>query len=101
MLQEQVEELKANIEEQRDVNKARALQQQATVQTLELELTERRKEADSARETLNHCRDVINALLSGIHRAFKLLIHDTNPVLELLGTCFLPLVHQGKTFQLL
>lgn len=88
MLQEQVEELKGNIEEQREVNKARALQQQATLQTLELELSDRRKEADSARETLNHCRDVINALLAGIHRAFTLLIHDTNPVLELLGKFF-------------
>lgn len=85
MLQEQVEELRGNIAEQREVNKARALQQQATLQTLEIELTNRKQEADSARSTLNHCQEVIDRLLDGIHRAFQLLIHDTNPVLELLG----------------
>ena len=80
--------MKQNIEEQREVNKTRALQQQATLQTLQVELDERKKEADAAEEKLEDCRNVINKLLEGIAYVFKLLKCDNNPVLQLLGSCF-------------
>ena len=88
-LQEQVDELKKNIEEQREVNKTRAQQQQATVQMLQQELDERTMEANTAAKRLDICRDVSDKLLAGIEHVFKLLKCDNSPILQLLGKVLL------------
>lgn len=84
-LQEQVDDLKRNIEEQRELNKMRALQKQATLQMLEAELETKAREAEDANKKRESYRNVIDKLLEGVHDIFVLMKCDENPVLELFG----------------
>ncbi|XP_066996668.2 outer dynein arm-docking complex subunit 1 [Anabrus simplex] len=84
-LQEQVEELKSKIDDQRRVNQQRSEQQQETLSVLNAKLREVCSTADTAKEELQVSSRKLTDLLSGIETVFHLIRCDNSPLLDLLG----------------
>ncbi|XP_069670366.1 coiled-coil domain-containing protein 63 isoform X2 [Periplaneta americana] len=85
LLQDQVCELRKKIDDQRDVNNRRALEEQETLARLAYTLAEKRKSADTVANKLEECEALLKKLLDGINRIFHLVRCDNAPILSLLG----------------
>lgn len=85
-LQDQVDELRVRIDEQRAVNRSRAQQQQDCLIELKTQLNQKIKEADCSQEILEEREDILNLVLGGIEKLFCLSHCIHSPVLQLLGS---------------
>lgn len=85
MLQEQVEEIKTNVEKQRKLSEAKALQKRATLDSLKADLEEKKKETEKNEKKLKEYETVNDELLKGIQVIYDLLRSDDAPLLQLLG----------------
>lgn len=77
--------MRGRIEEQTEVNRKTAEEQEADLVALEEELIVRTQDADEADEKLKQCQKIIQSLLEGIHSVFKFIQCDPTPALQLLG----------------
>lgn len=84
-LQEQTYGLRRKIDDQRDLNSHRALQQQDALARLANTLTEKRSSADCVERKLHQCSTILDKQLQGINHIFHIVRCDAAPILSLLG----------------
>lgn len=77
-----------NVDEQRNVNKERALQQQETIQSLTVVLDDKAIQAKDAIERQRHNNIILTNLLLEIQNLFSVARCDASPILQLLGKHF-------------
>jgi predicted RNase H-like nuclease (RuvC/YqgF family) len=84
-LQEQTSELHKKIDDQRDLNSQRAMQQQDTLARLTSTLADKRSSADFAERKLQQCNAILQKKLQGIDHIFHIVRCSAAPILSLLG----------------
>lgn len=88
-LQEQLEEIKKNVEEQNKLSKTKAIENQAMLETLEIEFEKKKNKTKLIEGQLEECQNTNNELLKGIEGIYELLKCNNNALLQLLGNKFL------------
>ncbi|XP_018573312.1 coiled-coil domain-containing protein 63-like [Anoplophora glabripennis] len=78
-------DLKEKIDEQVELSQVRAKERQATVKSLEYDLSEATKKADVDEDAVRAAKKELEDVLSGIEDIFTILSCDKAPILELLG----------------
>lgn len=85
MLQEQTNELMLSIDEQRNINKERAAEQQETITSLSQVLSGKREDTHKAMDAKEFSITILNQLLGSVESLFSESRCDTAPILHLLG----------------